>query len=62
MAHILSRTLQAQHRLVEAQGVERLGQQRLTRYRLYHNLMQVYLYENLDEVQRVYLHEDVADI
>jgi hypothetical protein len=52
--------LQAEHRLVEAEGVERLGKQRLTRYRFRHNLMQVYLYERLDKVQRVYLHEDVA--
>lgn len=60
LAHTLSRVVQSQHQLVEAEGVERLGDLRLTRYRFRHNLMQVYLYEGLDEVQRVYLHEDTA--
>ena len=56
----MSQELQAQRRLVEAESVERLESQRLTRYRFRHNLIQVYLYEQLDQVQRVYLHEDVA--
>jgi len=56
----LSGDLQTQHRLVTAESVERLGEQRLTRYRFRHNLIRVYLYEQLDEVQRTYLHEDVA--
>ena len=60
VARELSQALQDQHRLVEAEGVERLGAQRLTRYRFRHHLIQVYLYEQLDEVQRIYLHEDVA--
>lgn len=60
LARILSRTLQAEHRLVEAEGVERINKQRLTSYRFRHNLMQVYLYERLDDVQKIYLHEDVA--
>jgi DNA-binding SARP family transcriptional activator len=61
LAHTLSRILQREHRLVDAEGVDRLGERRLTRYRFRHNLMQVYLYERLDEVQRIYLHEDVAN-
>ena len=56
----LSGSLQNQHRLVQSEGIERLGQQRLTRYRFSHNLMQVYLYEQLDEVQRAFWHEDVG--
>jgi predicted ATPase len=60
IAQTLSQELQSQHRLVEAESVERLESQRLTRYRFRHNLIQVYLYEQLDQVQRVYLHEDVA--
>lgn len=60
LSQVLSHILQSQHRLVEGEGVERLGQQRLNRYRFRHNLIQVYLYEHLDEVQRVSLHEDVA--
>jgi hypothetical protein len=54
LTQILSRTLQSEHHLVEAEGVERSGNQRLTIYRFRHNLMQVYLYEQLDKVQRVY--------
>lgn len=60
LTYTLSRVLQKEHRLVEAEGVERLGKQSLTYYRFRHNLMQVYLYEQLDDVQRVYLHEDIA--
>ncbi len=60
LIQMLSRDLQSQHHLVAAEDVERLGERRLTRYRFRHNLMQVYLYEKLDKVQRVYLHEDVA--
>jgi predicted ATPase/DNA-binding SARP family transcriptional activator len=60
LVQTLSRLLQNQHQLVEAEGVERLGEGRLTRYRFRHHLMQTYLYEGLDEGQRIYLHEDVA--
>lgn len=60
LSHTFSQSLQTEHRLVEAEGVERSGEQRLTVYRFRHNLIQVYLYERLDKVQRVYLHEDIA--
>jgi predicted ATPase len=56
----LSGELQKEHHLVESQGVQRLGPQRLSRYRFLHNLMQAYLYGSLDEVQLSYLHEDVG--
>lgn len=56
----LSGSLQKQHKLVVAEGVEQLPSQRLTFYRFSHNLMRVYLYERLDQVERVYLHEDVG--
>jgi predicted ATPase len=58
----LSRELDRQHHLVGAQGVQRLGQQRLSLYRFQHNLFQKYLYNNLDEVERSYLHEDVGNV
>ncbi|HSG20658.1 MAG TPA: hypothetical protein VLA31_07810, partial [Burkholderiaceae bacterium] len=60
VARELSHVLQAQHHLVEAEGGERLGGQPLSRYRFRHQLIQIYLYEQVDEVQRLYLHEDVA--
>ena len=60
----LSSELDKQHRLVKANGVKRLqlSGQRLSQYRFQHNLIRTYLYAELDETQRVYLHEDVGNI
>ncbi|HSR35376.1 MAG TPA: hypothetical protein VLY63_32805, partial [Anaerolineae bacterium] len=58
----LSSELDRRHHLVRAQAIERLGSQRLSRYRFRHSLFQRYLYENLDEVERAYLHEDVGTV
>jgi adenylate cyclase len=59
----LSAELERQHRLVMARGVRRLEQvgQRLSLYRFQHNLFQKYLYNELDEAERAYLHEDVGN-
>ncbi|MCO5205073.1 MAG: DUF2791 family P-loop domain-containing protein [Anaerolineae bacterium] len=56
----LSGLLVKQHRLVDALGIDRVGRQRLSRYRFRHNLIQLYLYETTDDVERSYLHEDVG--
>ncbi len=56
----LSAELEKRHHLVRAQGVRRLGLQRLSRYRFRHNLFQRYLYGTLDDVERAYLHEAVG--
>ncbi|MBV7331280.1 AAA family ATPase [Chloroflexi bacterium TSY] len=56
----LSRELGKQSYLVESQGVKRVGQQRLSRYRFRHNLYQKYLYNRLSDAERCYLHEDIA--
>jgi tetratricopeptide (TPR) repeat protein len=58
----LGAELERQHRLVRARGVRRLepSGQRLSLYRFQHNLFQRYLYHELREAERVYLHEDVA--
>jgi predicted ATPase len=56
----LSSELDRTHRLVRAQAIERLGSQRLSRYRFRHFLCQMYLYDSLDAVERAYLHEDVG--
>jgi predicted ATPase len=60
----LSGELEKQHRLVSAQGVKRIGsgEERLSLYRFQHNLFQTYLYGELDEVERVCLHEDVGNV
>jgi tetratricopeptide (TPR) repeat protein len=57
----LSSELDKRHRLVRATGIERLGTQRLSRYRFRHNLFQGYLYNSLDEVERAYRHEAVGN-
>jgi DNA-binding SARP family transcriptional activator len=48
------------HRLVAAVSLRRLGARKLSRYRFRHHLFQRYLYDHLDVVQRVNLHEAVG--
>ncbi|MGB3712865.1 MAG: tetratricopeptide repeat protein, partial [Candidatus Promineifilaceae bacterium] len=57
----LSSELDRRHRLVRAQVIERLGSRRVSRYRFRNYLFQKYLYDNLDQVERAYLHEDVGN-
>jgi len=56
----LSSELDRRHRLVRVQAIERLGSRRISRYRFRNYLFQKYLYDNLDEVERAYFHEDVG--
>ncbi len=58
----LSRELDKRHRLVTAQAIEWLnpGRQRLSIYRFQHQLFQHFLYNRLDTVERVFLHEAVG--
>jgi adenylate cyclase len=57
-----SSELDRRHRLISAQAIERLGARRISRYRFRHSLVQKYLYDNMDEVERAYLHEDVGNV
>jgi predicted ATPase/DNA-binding SARP family transcriptional activator len=57
----LSQDLDKRHMLVEASGIKRIGQQRLSIYRFRHNLFQKFVYENLDMVEQVYLNEKVGE-
>src|SRR4029450_8392008 len=52
----LSRELEKRHRLVVAHILTWLGSQRLSLYRFRHHLFQQYVYRNLTEMERVYLH------
>lgn len=52
----LSGELSQRHHLVHAQGLRRIGQRTLSRYRFRHTLFEVYLYRSLDEVERMRLH------
>jgi tetratricopeptide (TPR) repeat protein len=58
----LSSELDRRHRLVRALAIETLGSRRVSRYRFRHDLFQKYLYDNLDEVERAHLHEDVGNV
>ncbi len=57
-----SNEIDKRHRLVQSERMERLGKQRLSHYRFRHNLFQQYVYSNLAETERTYLHEDIAFI
>ncbi|MBN1810286.1 MAG: AAA family ATPase, partial [Anaerolineae bacterium] len=56
----LSGELDRRHRLVRAQGLQRVGTDRLSTYRFRHILFQRYLYNSLDPVERARLHEAVG--
>ncbi|MGB3716270.1 MAG: tetratricopeptide repeat protein, partial [Candidatus Promineifilaceae bacterium] len=58
----LSSELDRRHRLVRARVIEHLGPRRVSRYRFRNYLFQKYLYDNLDQVERAYLHEDVGKV
>ncbi len=56
----LSGEIDKRHRLVRSERLEHLGKQKLSYYRFRHNLFQQYVYSNLTETERAYLHEDIA--
>jgi predicted ATPase len=62
MVKQLSSDLDRKHQLVRAHAIERLGSRRVSRYRFRHILVQKYLYDTMDELERAYLHEDVGNI
>ncbi len=57
----LSQELDKRHRLVRAESILRVNDQRLSRYRFRHILFQKYVYSTVDSVERVRLHEEVGD-
>lgn len=57
----LSGALTHHHLLVVPVGVQRVGEQRLDRYRFRHLLVQRYLYDRQDPVERAHLHLSVGD-
>ena len=58
----LSGELESKHRLVSARGMGQFGSLRLSLYRFRHSLFQQYLYDDLDEVERAFLHQDVGEV
>ncbi len=59
---LLSGELDRVHRLVRAQSIQRLENQLISSYRFRHILVQKYLYNSLDEVERVHLHERIGSV
>lgn len=59
---ILSSELEKRHQLVSAKGIKTLFNQRISLYTFRHIMFQKYLYNTLDEVERVHLHEQVGKI
>jgi predicted ATPase/DNA-binding SARP family transcriptional activator len=57
-----SEELDKRHHLVRAQSIQRLQGQLVSRYRFRHIISQKYLYNSLDPVERVHLHEQVGYI
>lgn len=60
MVRQLSNDLGKKHRLVKVQDSQRLASRQLSHYRFQHILFQRYLYNSLDDAERVYLHEAVG--
>jgi predicted ATPase len=61
IAHQLGSMLEQQQRLIALQGSRQIGAGQLTQYRFRHILIQQYLYNSLDQFQRVYLHRALAN-
>jgi len=59
---LLNNDLGRKHHLVRSQSIQRLDGQMLSTYRFRHNLMQRYLYQCMDEIERVHLHEQVGNV
>ncbi|MCB9137551.1 MAG: AAA family ATPase [Caldilineaceae bacterium] len=57
----LSKTVQDEQHLIQAQGVRRIGGKRISSYEFTSSGIQAYLYQSLDEIERSYLHEDVGN-
>jgi predicted ATPase len=56
----LSDEVDRKHHLIHAQSIQRIDGQLLSSFRFRHSLVQKYLYNSLDEVERVHLHEQVG--
>ncbi|MEZ4767407.1 MAG: AAA family ATPase [Caldilineales bacterium] len=57
----LTREANQQHRLVREEGVSHIDDRRLSLFRFRHNLFQRFLYSQLGEAERIYLHQDVGN-
>jgi hypothetical protein len=60
MVHRLSQDLHHRLHLVNAEGIQYINRNRLSKYRFQHIMFQRYIYNNLDESERIYHHEKVG--
>jgi adenylate cyclase len=56
----MSRELDRRHHLIRSHSILRKQNQLLSRYRFRHTLFQKFLYNSIDEVERVHLHQQVG--
>jgi serine/threonine protein kinase/tetratricopeptide (TPR) repeat protein len=61
LVKILSGELEKRHHLISAKGIKNLGNLRISIYIFQNILFQKYLYNSLDKVERVHLHEEVGN-
>ena len=62
LIRILSSELEKHHRLISAKGIKTLKRKHLSIYAFQNIVFQKYLYNTLDEVERIHLHEEVGNI
>ena len=59
--NLLSQEIGKQYHLVTAQGLSRVGDEKLSTYRFRHSLYQTYLYNHLDSVEKAQFHGKVGE-
>jgi tetratricopeptide (TPR) repeat protein len=57
---LVSGELEKQHRLIQLDGVQRVGDHRLSVFRFRHSLFQQFLYQRLDGAEKAYYHEKLG--
>jgi len=62
LLRMLTQELEKRHRLVRGQGGYSLGSRVLSRYRFAHALFQRYLYNELDDAERMLLHREIGRV
>jgi len=60
VVRILSAGLSRQHRLVRPLEVQRMAGARMSAYEFRHSVFQGYIYQSLDDIERVHLHEHLG--
>jgi len=59
--NLLSQEIGKRYRLVTAQGLSQIGDEKLSTYRFRHSLYQTYLYNHLDNVEKAQLHGKIGE-